>query len=62
MSNYTNTVISKSLTLKLWRGERMCLLGMDVTNPEPDFVGFSIEVKSPSSPGFIPLRLSLIHI
>ena len=47
MSNFTNTVISKSLTLKLWRGERMCLLGMDVTNPEPDFVGFSIEVKSP---------------
>ena len=56
MSNYTSTVTSKSLTLKLWRGERMCLLGMDVTNPEPDFVGFSIEVKSPGSPGFIPLR------
>ena len=56
MSDFTNTVTSKSLTLKLWRGERMCLLGMDVTNPEPDFVGFSIEVKSPGSPGFIPLR------
>ena len=56
MNDYTSTVTSKSLTLKLWRGERMCLLGMDVTNPEPDFVGFSIEVKSPGSPGFIPLR------
>src|SRR5258708_14961746 len=56
MNDFTNTVTSKSLTVKLWRGERMCLLGMDVTNPEPDFVGFSIEVKSPGSPGFIPLR------
>jgi phosphatidylserine/phosphatidylglycerophosphate/cardiolipin synthase-like enzyme len=56
MNDYTNTVTNKSLTLKLWRGERMCLLGMDVTKPEADFVGFSIEVKSPGSPGFIPLR------
>jgi len=56
MSNFTNTVTSKSLTLKLWRGERMCLLGMDVIDPEPDFVGFSIEVQSPGSAGFIPLR------
>jgi hypothetical protein len=56
MNDYTNKVTSKSLTLKLWRGERMCLLGMDVTDPEPDFVGFAIEVKSPGSPIFIPLR------
>ena len=56
MNDYSNTVSSKSLTLKLWRGERMCLLGMDVTNPEPDFVGFSIEVKSPGETTFLPLR------
>lgn len=34
-------------TLKLWRGERMCLLGFDVDAPEPDFVGFAVEYKEP---------------
>ena len=34
----------------------MCLIGMDVTQPEADFVGFAIEVQSPGSPNFIPLR------
>jgi hypothetical protein len=43
-------------TVKLWRGERMVLIGMDVDQPEPDFVGFSIEVQSPGSPQFFPLR------
>jgi len=56
MDRYTATVTSGSLTLKAWRGERMCLLGMDVTSPEPDFVGFSIEVQSPGSPTFYFLR------
>jgi hypothetical protein len=41
---------------KLWRGERMCLLGFDVADPEPDLVGFAIEVRSPGSNEFIPLR------
>jgi phosphatidylserine/phosphatidylglycerophosphate/cardiolipin synthase-like enzyme len=41
---------------KLWRGERMTLLGFDVANPEPDFVGFAIEVKSPGASDFSPLR------
>ena len=45
-----------SLSVKLWRGERMCLIGMDVTNPEPDFVGFSIEVKSPGAADYETLR------
>ena len=45
---------SGTLSVKLWRGERMCLIGMDVTNPEPNLVGFSIEVKSP---GGRPIRL-----
>ena len=29
---------------------------MDVEAPEPDLVGFSIEVQSPGSPQFYPLR------
>jgi hypothetical protein len=55
-SAYTDVQTNGSLTLKLWRGERMCLMGMDVANPEPDFVGFSIEVKSPGAPAFVFLR------
>ena len=43
-------------TVKVWRGERMVLIGMDVDNPEADFVGFSIEVQSPGSAQFFPLR------
>ena len=42
--------------LKLWRGERMCLIGMDVDAPEPDFVGFAIEVLHPGGTDFTPLR------
>lgn len=56
MSNFMNSGASRSLTVKLWRGERMCLIGMDVNHPEDDFVGFSIEVKSPGSRTFSPLR------
>ncbi|HEY0162665.1 MAG TPA: hypothetical protein VGB69_08325, partial [Edaphobacter sp.] len=56
MSDFMNSGKHRSLTAKLWRGERMCLLGMDVTNPEPDFVGFSIEVKSPGNRLYSPLR------
>jgi hypothetical protein len=53
---FTSTATTGNLTTKLWRGERMCLIGMDVDNPEPDFVGFSIEVKSPGQAAFMPLR------
>lgn len=56
MSEFLNSGTSGSLTAKLWRGERMCLIGMDVKDPEPDFVGFSIEVKSPGKKTFSPLR------
>ena len=56
MDDFTNSVTNKGLTAKLWRGERMCLIGMDVDQPEPDFVGFSIEVQSPGSSQFQPLR------
>jgi phosphatidylserine/phosphatidylglycerophosphate/cardiolipin synthase-like enzyme len=43
-------------SMKLWRGERMCLIGFDVAEPEPDLVGFAIEVKSPTSDRFWALR------
>jgi phosphatidylserine/phosphatidylglycerophosphate/cardiolipin synthase-like enzyme len=44
------------LSLKLWRGERMCLIGMDVDDPADDFVGFAIEVKAPGASSFVPLN------
>lgn len=56
MSDFVNSGTSRSLTAKLWRGERMCLIGMDVDEPEDDFVGFSIEVKSPGKRTYSPLR------
>jgi len=56
MSDFTNAKQTNGLSVKLWRGERMCLVGMDVDEPEPDLVGFSIEVKSPGSADFEPLR------
>ena len=56
MEDFTNANEVSGFAVKLWRGERMCLIGMDVTGPEPDLVGFSIEVRSPGSPDFIPLR------
>jgi len=56
MGDFSNANQSSGLSVKLWRGERMCLIGMDVDQPEADFVGFSIEVKSPGSPDFEPLR------
>lgn len=48
---------SKSgLTAKVWRGERMALLGFDVAAPEPDFVGFAIERKAPGQTNWTPLK------
>lgn len=41
--------------MKLWCGERMCLLGFDVEAPEKDFVRFAIEYKSPGSSTDAPL-------
>lgn len=56
MSDFINAKQASGLSVKLWRGERMCLVGMDVDEPEPDLVGFSIEVKSPGTADFEPLR------
>lgn len=55
MSKFEIRKTKKGFTLKLWRGERMCLLGFDVAVPEPDFVGFAIECKPPGAKKFSPL-------
>jgi len=56
MSEFFTTATQGNLTVKLWRGERMCLIGMDVANPDADFVGFSIEVKEPGSENYVALK------
>jgi len=56
MTNFFNTAQHGSLSVKLWRGERMCLIGMDVANPEPDFIGFAIEIKAPGASDYVPLK------
>ncbi|MGW4340868.1 phospholipase D-like domain-containing protein [Rhodococcus koreensis] len=56
MSEFENKTSTDGFTCKAWRGERMNLLGFDVAHPEPDLVGFSIEVKSPRTRDFTPLR------
>jgi hypothetical protein len=56
MPDFSSEAAKDGLHLKLWRGERMCLLGMNVEAPEADFVGFAIEVKSPVAADFSPLR------
>jgi len=56
MGDFTNNETIDGFSVKLWRGERMALIGMDVDEPEPDLVGFSIEVQSPGSDTFFPLR------
>ena len=56
MNDFENRDSKDGFAFKLWRGERMCLLGFDVADPEPDFVGFAIECRSPGSAEFYPLR------
>jgi hypothetical protein len=56
MNEFTNSASKDGLSVKLWRGERMVVIGMDVENPEADFVGFAIEEKTPGSNDFAPLR------
>lgn len=53
----TKTSHSGSLTITLWRGERMCLIGMNITpTPPVDFVGFAIAVQSPGAQALVFLR------
>ncbi len=49
MNDFENMDTKDGFSMKLWRGERMCLLGFDVAEPEPDFVGFAIECRSPGA-------------
>ncbi|XGV94739.1 MAG: phospholipase D-like domain-containing protein [Leptolyngbya sp. BL-A-14] len=55
MDSFENQASKDGFSMKLWRGERMCLIGFDVTHPEPDFVGFAIECRSPGDTEFNPL-------
>jgi phosphatidylserine/phosphatidylglycerophosphate/cardiolipin synthase-like enzyme len=55
MNDFENEGESNGFTMKLRRGERMCLLGFDVEDPEPDFVGFAVECRRPGDEDFQPL-------
>ncbi|WP_084090876.1 phospholipase D-like domain-containing protein [Andreprevotia lacus] len=55
MSDFSAQDEKDGFKLKLWRGERMCLLGLDVAQPEDDLAGFAIEVQAPDSNEFKPL-------
>lgn len=56
MSDFFNRRTKKGFAVKLWRGERMCLLGFDVAQPEPDLVGFAIECREPGQAHYTPLN------
>lgn len=55
MDDFTSTASKPNFTMKLWRGERMCLIAFDVEAPEDDLVGFAIECKEPGAKKFAPL-------
>jgi hypothetical protein len=57
MSDFENADSKSGLSMKLWRGERMCLIGFDVPAPvPPDLVGFAIECRAPRARRFKPLK------
>jgi phosphatidylserine/phosphatidylglycerophosphate/cardiolipin synthase-like enzyme len=56
MSDFFSSDSQNGFSMKVWRGERMCLLAFDVDQPEADFVGFAIEVKRPGASTFTALR------
>ncbi|WIE47523.1 phospholipase D-like domain-containing protein [Pseudomonas sp. GM17] len=55
MADFYNTQTLDGFTMKLWRGERMCLIGFDVESPPADLVGFAIECRFPGTDVFKPL-------
>ncbi|OLF54750.1 phospholipase D-like domain-containing protein [Pseudomonas chlororaphis] len=55
MADFYNTQTLDGFTMKLWRGERMCLIGFDVEKPPADLVGFALEYKPPGAEDFTPL-------
>ncbi|WP_338285596.1 phospholipase D-like domain-containing protein [Luteolibacter sp. LG18] len=48
-TGFQSSLTKDGFTLKLWRGEGVCMLAMSVEEPEDDFVGFAIERKPPGS-------------
>ncbi len=56
MDDFSNSGSKDGFQVKLWRGERMCLIGTNVDQPEPDFVGLAIEVKQPGDDDFKALN------
>lgn len=56
MTDFASKKDRDGFTCKLWRGERMTMIGFDVEEPEDDLVGFSIEVRSPGSGDYHALR------
>jgi phosphatidylserine/phosphatidylglycerophosphate/cardiolipin synthase-like enzyme len=53
------TNAAAAFTMKLHRGDGMCLLGMDwrdAKGPPQDFVGFAIEYREPDGDRFYPLK------
>lgn len=56
MNDFEKYDSKDGFSMKLWRGERMCLIGFDVAAPEPDLVGFAIECRSPGESKFFPLK------
>ncbi len=55
MTDFENRDSKNGFSIKLWQGEPMCLLRFDVAEPEPDFVGFAIECRSPGETEFLLL-------
>lgn len=57
-NEYERKASAGGLTVKLYRGEGVCLLAFDLKNADAtdDFVGFSIEVKYPGWQSFRALR------
>ena len=55
MDAFIRAKAQPNFKMKLWRGERMCLVAFDVAAPEPDLVGFAIECKPPGAKRFTPL-------
>ena len=49
MTGHFVTDTKNGFTVKIWRGERTFLLGFDVVDPEPDFVGFAIDWRYPGT-------------
>jgi hypothetical protein len=58
MSDYERKKSNDGLSVKLYRGEGVCLLAFDLEHDKAtdDFVGFSVEVKYPGSSKFGALR------